>query len=150
MKIATRQLGELEVHNDGIIEFENGLPGFLKLRRWAVIKPNGQNQVFSYLQSIDDTDISFVLMDAAEVIPDYNPLVDSEFLNDLGNFKDDGLLVYNIANIPENIKEMTVNLKAPVVINMNTQKGKQVIANNEDYSIRHKVFGDNSSEAGEA
>jgi flagellar assembly factor FliW len=150
MKILTEQLGELEINEENIINFEHGLPGFLSLRSFVIINPDldAKEGMFSYLQSVDKHDVCFVLMNAQQFISGYEPLVDEEVLTDLGDFEDEDLLVYNIVNIPQNIKEMTVNLKAPVIISSSTKKGKQVVALNEDYLVKHKVF-DDISEAGE-
>jgi len=147
MKINTSQFGELEINEDDIINFQYGIPGFKGLTRYALLNQE-DDEVFSYLQSVDNPEVSFILMHVTAVIPDYSPIVDKGYIEDLGAFKDEDLLMYNIANIPDNIKEMTVNLRAPIIINPLTGKGKQVVANNEEYAVKHKLF-DNSSEAGD-
>jgi len=147
MKIATRQFGELEIVEDDIIEFYHGIPGFKELKNYVLINNDADDEVFSYLQSVENPEVSFILMYVNAVIPEYNPIVEKGYIEDLGAFKDEDLLMYNIANIPDNIKEMTVNLRAPIIINPVTQRGKQVVANNEEYKVKHKLF-ENSSEAG--
>ena len=57
----------------------------------------------------------------------------------MGDSKEEDLLIYCIANIPNNIKDMTINLKAPIVININNNKADQVICNNEEYPIKYYV-----------
>ena len=61
-------------------------------------------------------------------------------LEDLGEIKDDSLIIYNIVVIPPVISKMSVNLKAPIVINAETKKGKQLITKNEDYPIKYYFY----------
>ena len=57
-----------------------------------------------------------------------------------------------LANISNNIEDMTINLKAPIVININNNKADQVICNNEEYPIKYYIYkeilGHHSNEKG--
>ncbi len=154
MKLNTRQFGEIEVDDATIITFKSGLPGFQDLKRFTIIKMDDNNDgTFCWLQSVDNGDVTFVLMDVFEVIEGYNPLVETEHLAELGEFDENNLLVLNIVNVRDNVKNMTVNLKAPIVINTKTLLGCQIIVNNEEYSVKHRVFPEPAIEdekAGEA
>ena len=142
MKINTSRFGEIEFDDSDIINFAEGLPGFFELNRYALIRQ--EDSVFCYLQAIDDEDVAFALVDMAELVKDYDPLVDSSLIEDLGKYEPEHFMVLNIAVIPENVREMTVNLKAPIVINWNEKKGKQVICANEEYQVRHRLFSDDA------
>jgi flagellar assembly factor FliW len=72
-------------------------------------------------------------------MPDYKPDIDPEMTASL-NGGDGRLLCLNVAVVPDDIQKMRVNLKAPIVINKSTRKGKQALASNEEYSIRHYIF----------
>jgi flagellar assembly factor FliW len=50
------------------------------------------------------------------------------------------VLIYSIVVVPEDLSKMTANLKAPVLINTENNKGKQVILNNEDYPIKYYIL----------
>ena len=71
---------------------------------------------------------------------DYNPIVNDELLSKLGEFKDEELVVLVTLKVPENLKDMSVNLKAPIIINSNNKEGAQVIVENEDYSVRYPIY----------
>ncbi len=149
MKLDTRYFGELEIDDNTIITFINGIPGFSELRRFVLLHDDAEgNANFSWLQCVDDTSIAFVLLDFFSIDPGYNPLVDDEQTQQLGDISENSLLILNIVNIPGDVKEMTVNLKAPVIINTKTLLGVQVIVNNEDYAVKHKVFGELSKTTG--
>ncbi|MCL2171446.1 MAG: flagellar assembly protein FliW [Defluviitaleaceae bacterium] len=138
MKLKTARFGEIEFDEADIVIFDEGMPGFPDMHRFALLRQD--DGAICYLQAIDidEDDICFVLMDLHELKPDYSPTVDDELLTPLG--ETENYMVLNVAVIPVDIKDMTVNLKAPVVINWETKKGKQIICQNEDYHVRHKLF----------
>ena len=143
MKLSTKHFGELDVTDDKIITFEEGIPG-LEGTKYVLISdedPDGDvSNFFFWLQSVDVPDIALVMIDVLKVMPDYDPLVDAEELESIGGFDPANIFVYNVAVIPENIQKLSVNLKAPVVINDKTKKGKQVVSRNENYGVRHHIF----------
>jgi flagellar assembly factor FliW len=142
MNISTKNFGDLEIDDEKILTFDEGLPGFRDDRRFAILNEDSE-EPFCWLQSMDNGDVAFALLNTFKLLPAYNPLVDESELAALGDISDKDLLIYNIVVIPEDIKQMRVNLKAPVVINPATQKGRQVVAANEDYAIRHYIFEEN-------
>jgi flagellar assembly factor FliW len=145
MVLNTRHFGEIEVEVEKIVLFENGLPGFPRCKRFVLLEqdsdPGQANRgLFWWLQSVDAPDTAFVLMDVMMLMPEYNPLIESEEISGLGEYDPETFVVYNIANIPDDPRNMTVNLKAPIVMNTAARLGKQVITMNDDYSIRHFIF----------
>lgn len=139
MVINTIYFGEVEVDENKIIVFDEGLLGFPELKRYLFMEDEGESP-FCWLQSIDDKDVVFPIMDVSNYIADYEPVVDSEELERLGEAADDELMVYTIAVIPDNIEDLRVNLKAPVVINLNTLKAKQFVSNNDNYPIKYFIY----------
>jgi flagellar assembly factor FliW len=105
-----------------------------------VLLENKDEDTFCWLQSIDDGDLAFALINIYNVMPEYNPLVRSDEVAALGDLTDNNLLVYNVVVIPEDIKQMRANLRAPIVINPSTKKGKQVILDNDDYELKYRIF----------
>jgi len=139
MKLQTKRFGEIEIEENKIIEFKEGLPGFDHISRFSLL-PNGKSDMFYWLQSVDDPEIAFALLDMARFMPGYSPIIDRSELDGMGEYDPEKFAFYNIAVIPESIKCATVNLKAPVVINEETKQGRQVICENEEYAVRHYMF----------
>lgn len=139
MKLETRNFGEIEVLKEDIIDFCDGLPGFPQDRQFVILSED--DSPVSFLQSVDGGDVSFVVVDMLAFMPDYNPRVDENFIQDLGTYNPENFLIFNIATIFDNLKDSTVNLKAPVIINAVEKKGKQVVCDNEDYSVKASLFG---------
>ena len=145
MQLPTKHFGTIDIEEDKILSFADGLPGFPECRRFFLLheikdEPQEDEGLFSWLQSVDDGDVAFALMDVYMVMPQYDPQVSNDDLAELGECADEDLLVYNIAVIPEDINDISVNLKAPVLINAAQKKGRQVVAANETYEVRHRIM----------
>jgi flagellar assembly factor FliW len=139
-KFQTKHFGEISYDPERIITFQHGIPGFPDSKRYLLMSEDENEDMFFWLQSVDDGEVAFTLMDVYKVLPDYDPQVEQDELLELGELNDMPLLIYNIVVIPDYIRHMRVNLCAPVVMNLNTGLGKQVICTNEDYSIRFMIF----------
>ncbi len=138
MILNTRHFGEIEIGDNEIVTFKDGIPGFEDKKKFTLLT-NSDNDAFCWLQSVEDTDLAFVLLDVMRIMPEYNPLINTNQIAEIGDL-DNNLLIYNVVVVPEKAEEMTVNLKAPIVINKDTRIGKQVLVNNDDYAIKHYIF----------
>ena len=139
MLIHTVNFGDLEVPEDKIITFKEGLPGFPQLRRFAVLEME-ELKPFQYLQALDDPPISLFIINPFIVDPTYEfRLADSD-MEDIGSTNSGELAVYAVATIPDDPNCATLNLMAPVVINDKGRFGKQVILHESKYSVKHPLF----------
>ena len=139
-KFTTRHFGEIEYEPSRSIHFPQGIPGFPQCKQFLLMSENESEDTFFWLQSLEDGDVAFTLMNVYDYLPDYNPQVEEEELSDLGDVDGRALDIYNIAVIPEYARQTRVNLKAPIVINEAAGLGKQVICSNDEYSIRFMIF----------
>lgn len=140
MKLNTNFFGEIDVKEDKILHFQEGIPGFEDLKRFLFMTDNQENGKFSWLQCVDDVNIVLTIFDIFSMLPDYTPNVTVEHLEVLGEFEKEDLQIFCLATIPKNVEDMSINLKAPIVINMKNNKAKQVIANNDDYPVKYKFY----------
>lgn len=140
MMIKTKYLGDIEINEDKIITFDEGIMGFPELKKYILMETDIEESPFFWLQSIENVDIKFPIIDVSKFIGDYYPLVDNAEIDKLGKAEDEELAVYNIAVIPKNIEELRVNLKAPVVINLNNLKAKQIISNDERHPVKYYLY----------
>lgn len=149
--VETTRFGSLEtveVSEDAMLTFPEGLPGFEDLTEFALIEEAGF-WPFSWLQPIAESQLGFVLMDPALFIADYAPDFNVQELACLETVPDDLLELRCILVVPSDPKAATANVKAPVVINRRAQRGKQVILMDDKYALRHPVFADSSDESRE-
>ena len=141
MKAATRLFGEIEIDESKIITFEDGIIGFPDMKKFTLIfdeEKEGRPSI-SWLQSMDEPEIAFPVMDPLFVCAAYNPSVEDELLKNLGTIKEDNLYVLVTVTVPQDIKELAVNLKAPIVINTDTRKASQIIVE-DDLPVRYRIY----------
>lgn len=141
MKAATRLFGEIEIDESKIITFEDGIIGFPDMKKFTLIfdeEKEGRPSI-SWLQSMDEPEMAFPVMDPLFVCETYNPSVEEELLKNLGTIKEDNLYVLVTVTVPQNIKELAVNLKAPIVINTDTRKASQIIVE-DDLPVRYRIY----------
>lgn len=144
MKIETRDFGSMEVSEEQIIEFPNGIYAFEEARRFAFIELE-KGHYPAWLQCIDSIKPCFIVFDPWLICKDYEITLNS---GEQAMLEVDGktnLQVLCIARVPEDFKETTVNLKSPIVINMDTKKAMQVILP-RNYPYRQPIFKNNETE----
>ncbi|WP_105616948.1 flagellar assembly protein FliW [Vallitalea okinawensis] len=139
MEIKTRNFGTIEIEDDQILTFEDGIPGFEKLNKFALINDK-KDYPFAFLQCVSDGDISLTIINPYDLIKDYSFEVDDTLIENLGQIKENNLAIYVVVVIPDNIEKITANLKAPIIINIEAKKGIQVALRNDNYQIKHPVF----------
>lgn len=141
MKADTRLFGPIEIEDGKIIEIGQGIIGFPDLKHFTLIfdSEREQKSAIHWLQSMDDGDIAMPVIVPGELIPDYRPTVNDEMLEGLGELTPENTYILVTVRIPENIEDISVNLKAPIVINTDSNKGSQVIVEN-DFEVRHKIY----------
>ena len=142
MRLETKHFGTLEVDEDKIIDFIGGVPGFDGTKYILMKNKDDELSPFMWLQSVTNGDISLLLMNPFLIYPNYAPDVRDEYITGLEHNGREDLTVYNVVVLPDDLTKMTINLKAPIIINAEKKKAIQVIAENQDYDIRHYLYED--------
>ena len=140
IKINSSKFGELEVEEKNIFNFVSPIIGFNNLKQYTIIdyKPDSP---FKWLQSIEDGDLAFPVTLCSFFGIDYQFNIPDEEVEFLGIESPDDVFVCNIANIPSsNPQSATINMLAPVVINLSNRKAMQLILKNTDFEVRYKLF----------
>ena len=139
MKIQTKYHGEIEVAEDQILNFENGIPGFLDEKRFVVL-PLTEDGIYHLLQSVDTAGLAFVITNPFLFFKNYEFDLEDSVIDQLGIKTPEDVQIYNILTLQDPFEKTTINLQAPVVINVKNNKAKQVILNNESYKTKHLLF----------
>lgn len=141
MQILTKIFGEITIDDDKIIQFPNGIIGFPELTDFTLVHDEDKGtESIHWLQSIQEPAFAMPVMDPLIVCPDYNPEVDDELLNILGEIVPEELLVLVTVTVPKDLTKMSVNLKGPVVINAAEKKAIQVIVEGDEYQVKFPVY----------
>ncbi len=145
MKIDTRYFGEIEIGDEKILHFEQGLFGFEEYKDYTVLYDIEEEEpFFSWLQCVTEKALAFPIVNPFKVKEDYNPVVEDALLSPIGECSAEDLLVFLLATVPADPKKTTVNMKAPLVINTVNRQGIQIIVENDDYAIRHMIMQEES------
>lgn len=142
MNVKTKHFGEIELDENKILVFDQGIMGFEDLKRYTILYDidGGDKPDISWLQCVDEPGLALPVINPLYVEANYNPTVEDEFLAPLGELNDENLLVLLVVTVPSDIKKTTANLKAPLIINSDTRKGCQVIVENSDYPVRLNIY----------
>ena len=141
MKLTTRVFGEVDIDESKIISFPNGIIGFPDLKRFTLMYDDEKgSDTIKWLQSIDEPNFAMPVMDPLVVCPDYKPEVDKTLVDDIGELTDSDLLVLVTVTVPHDLKQMTVNLMGPFIINVKDMKAVQTIIDNDDYPVKYPIY----------
>ncbi len=143
VRVTTKAFGEIAIEDDKIITFELGILGFPDLKRFTLIYDieKGVNSGIKWLQSLDEPNFAMPVMEPQIVCENYTPLFDRELLEPLETDPEKGeLLMLVTVTVPKDITAMTVNLKAPIIISLDSLKAVQLITDSEEYSVKYAVY----------
>jgi len=139
MNIMTERFGELQVADQEIVSIPHGLLGFPKLTQFCIVDP-GDGVLILWLQSLEDSRIVFPILEPKLLQPNYVARLSAQEMRDLGMQSLTGAAVFTILTIGTDITQMTANYKAPIVINLSNQTGRQVVLQEGEYSIKQSIF----------
>ncbi len=139
MEIKTRIFGDVTISDDKMISFPNGIVGFPDLKDFALIhdEEQGDQAGIRWMQSVQEPNFAMPVINPLVVKEDYDPLVDDELLAVIG--KGENILVLTTITVPTDLSKMSVNLKAPFVINVDTRKAVQVVLE-DDLPVKFYVY----------
>ena len=141
MQVETRLFGTIDIEETKIIHLDKGIVGFPDMKQFTLIfdSEKGDDQSIMWFQSLDEPQFAMPVMVPNIILPDYNPTVNDELLFPLGDFNEENLYVLVTVKVPKDIKNMTINLKAPIIINTDTLRGGQIIVE-DDVEVRFPVY----------
>lgn len=139
MQISTVRFGEVEIDEGKIIRFKEGPPGLEEYVDFAILQFEESYPII-WLQSVQDGGVCLPVIESFLVMPDYAFNLTDEDVEELGLERAEDLHVIGVLVIPENIEAMTINLAAPIVINVRTGAAKQIMLGGGEYSVRYPIF----------
>ncbi|OIU69652.1 flagellar assembly protein FliW [Rossellomorea aquimaris] len=139
MIINTKYHGEIEIKEDSVLNFEQGIPGFNEEKKFVIL-PLQDNELFHILQSVTTSQLGFVMTDPFLFTKEYDFELDQGTVELLGFTSEKDVKVLTILTMRETLNESTANLQAPIIINLANNKAKQVILNDTSYQTKHPIF----------
>ncbi|MBQ2410218.1 MAG: flagellar assembly protein FliW [Anaerovibrio sp.] len=139
-KINTLRFGELEIEEQDVVRFADGIPAFEDEHEFVVL-PYEEGTPYMFLQSMATPELAFLMTDPFVFFPDYSFELDDENMDKLEIKTMDDVLVCTLISIPRSgVADMTTNLLAPVVINRHTMQAKQIVLEKTQYTTKHRLF----------
>lgn len=132
------RFGTLEYAETDVIEFPWGLPGFSNHRRWLLLTLETQPG-YIWLQSLDDSKVAIPTAEPSMIFEHYEPKLPAYCFVALDIENADDFALLGVVVVTENAEEMTMNLMAPIVVNMKARKARQVMLENSNYSVREPI-----------
>lgn len=138
MKLQTELFGDVEVTDESIIVFPDGLIGFPQFCKYTIFELP-EYQPFFGMQCIEEPHLSFVLVDPRMIVDEYALALSELDKANLGITSTSDLMVFALVVLHSDPNNMTANLQGPIVINPETKTGKQIIVTNEQYKLKHRL-----------
>src|SRR5690554_4086507 len=102
MKIESTRFGTIEITEEDILHFPLGIPGFLHEKEFVLL-PHGEDSPFSFLQSVNEPNLSFLLVEPFAFFQDYEFRLDDSVVKEMELTEDNPPQVLVIATVKENI-----------------------------------------------
>lgn len=121
------------------IQFKKGIPGFENFKNFKILDLE-DNKQFKILQSMEEKNISFVVTSPFEIYKEYVIDLNDEIIKELDIQNSEDVLVLSIITLGETLEKSTLNLKAPLIINIKNNLGRQLILQSEKYETKHPLI----------
>lgn len=132
---------ELEFDDNLVIKMPWGLPGFPESQRFCILELDDKDSPFKWLHDVDNTSIALLITDPYLFYPDYSPTINPNALAQIGiKVIEKELTLFTIVKVARGGGEAFTNLRAPVVVNAETKVARQIILENDEYSVKTALF----------
>jgi flagellar assembly factor FliW len=140
MTLKGTRFGDIEFAKSDVIHFPEGMVGFEKFDKYVVIHTK-EGSPYRWLQSTQEAKLAFLVSIPESFVTEYAPEISNSEAESLELTHETPHLILVTTTIPPGKPELaTANLAAPVIINLETRKAKQVILEDEAYTIRYPIF----------
>lgn len=139
MLIQTSRFGQVQLNNEDVITFSEGLLGFQDLRTFVLLDdPN--DDIFAWLQSCESPAIAFPVLEPELFSENYKVNLSKSDLEILQMPNSSRARAFCIVTIPDDPTQMTANMKAPIVVNIDKKRARQCVLQDNSLAIREQIF----------
>lgn len=137
--INTSRFGRVELQNNDVLTFAEGLLGFADLRQFVLLD-DPSDEIFAWLQSCESSHIAFPVLEPELFTEAYKVTLTKSDLEALKLQSQEKARYFSIVTIPDDPTQMTANLKAPIVVNVNERVARQCVLQDNNLAIREPIF----------
>ncbi len=137
----TVKFGKIQYSETDVVTFVRAILGFEDLRRYVIIT-RPESDPFKWLQSLEDPNVAFVIVEPRLILDNYIVELSQHDIKQLhGSQQLNDYKIFVIMTVPKGHPEkISVNLQGPLIINIKNMKAIQMVLNNPDYDIRFSLF----------
>jgi len=139
MKISTEYLGEIEFDETEIITMEKGVIGFEDYHKYILVNHPEPEMPYMWYQSVEDTKVYFIVTNPFYFVENYDFDLRDSVVERLEIKEIEDILTLSLVVIPEKVKDTTLNLQSPIIVNKRIGISEQVILE-ETFPLKHKIF----------
>ncbi len=139
MKFVTTRFGEIDFKETEVLNFPKGIMGFSQLARYVILDRKDFTP-FKWIQSVEDPNVTFVILDPVQFFPNFKLEINEKELEELNYTNSRDLVVYVIVNIPHDVSLSSADLLGPLVINQKKRLGKQAVMPESPYTTKHYLL----------
>ena len=144
-KVNTLRFGEIEVEEEKVVHFKNGIPAFEDEHEFLII-PYDEESPYYFMQSLKTPELAFLITTPFVFFPEYMIEIDDNTIKELDIKNQEDVMLYSLITIPNgSVRYMTANLLAPVVINTQNMQARQIVMEKTSYTTKHRLFPDRGS-----
>ncbi len=139
MLVQTERFGPIEVPEEKLVRMRKPVLGFEEIETFFLVEQD-EFHPFMWLQSVEQPDLAFIVVNPVTFFPDYRIEVHSKEVGDLEIDSLDRVETYVIVTVPEDPRTISVNLQGPIVINTENNYAKQLVLVNSEYQTCHRLM----------
>ncbi len=139
MKYLTSRFGEISFEEKDILFLPKGILGFSQLSKYVIIEKS-EYDPFKWFQSVEDPDVTFVMVDPTLFFPNYKLEVNEKELEELNFQQMKELDTYVIVTVLPDLSQSSADLLGPLVINSKKRIAKQVVMPDSPYTTKHYIL----------
>ncbi|MEW6417036.1 MAG: flagellar assembly protein FliW [Nitrospirota bacterium] len=123
VRFETSRFGILEIDEDKIINFPDGIPGFPEIKRYILM--DYKDTPLKWLQAVDNPDVAFIVAEPSIFLPDYSIKLDVAIREYLQLKKEEDLAALVIIRVEDG--KVIANFQGPLLLNASLMRGVQVV-----------------------
>lgn len=131
MIVDTLRFGPVEIDGDRLITFAKGLLGFSRYKRFVLIQSDRES-CFWWLQSIETSDLAFVVTDPSLFVTTYQVPIRPEQMQGIGLESLEDAQVLVIVNKRDDV--LTGNLQGPLLVHLQNRMAEQLVLTDRQFT----------------
>lgn len=138
MQIKTTRFGNIDVKDESIIRMDEPMIGFERCTSYVLLQDR-PDTAFKWMQSVDDPNVAFLVINPNDFFPDYEVELSDEQADSLELTDPSESVMFTTVTINREESSATTNLVGPIIMNLRTMKASQIVLQDDSYTTRHAI-----------